>query len=1596
MKVRTRNHPPCTLFLCITLLATLLLALSACGRTADKPLELTGVFPADGGERVPANTAVELTFSAPPEKLDDFFTVDPPMEGTFHYMGDTVAFVPAWSWRGWEYDTTYTVTLKAGLGAEDGKGKLAEDHSFSFTICKEDDNGYQLYHNWETFLPRDLPVIDLRLNGWGSRVISEEEQYAVSVFRLESGEQYLRELYRAAALPGGVRVDTSGLAEVMTFTQEAAGLLDERAFDLDIVFPEALETGWYVATVTPSEGALPVQKLLQIQESAVYTQLGQEEAVLWYNSTETGGPVEKPTLTVYQDVCRTMTPAITVEGDESGVAVLDLGRIDPEDPAWTGVEPPENEEDYQMMAPRLPIALSGQNGTVYYDVLDPYSFGTELSLRQEYYGFLYLDRPIYHRDDTVKFWGVARPRKDAAALSQVQVAFFHNWGDDPLERKTVDVSPDGTFTGEFTYSGLASGSLYLRVYPAGQEDLTDLWNTIASETADIAQYKKPIYTASVTTDKLYYQAGEQVKAQVEVSLFDRTPAAGMTMILTADGYEDWEEDWTLRTDDKGLIQAPFFTAAVESNGRGWYPLPFSLGARNGDASDVDLTVRETVYVFPTTNMLEAEELRTGDRSDVRVTASAIDFAKVPGGRQIIQDYGTLRGAPVQIPVTGRLVKVSYDRTELPPYYDRYTKKSIPRYQYTRTETEEMTFTRRTGADGTLLLEDILPPEEELTYYYLELTAYDGGYQTLRLTLGDPWVCNPEDREGKFHTFQVRTTLNDESRSYWGATFAYGEEAAYQVMENGVPLETGTVMTNLLQHGLVEAPKTGGPAGTIPCTEEKLPNFTFCGAYFDGTRIYPIKPFSMDVDPESRALSLQILPEREDYRPGETAEVTLRLTDENGRAVPDTSVCLGVVDEAVFAVEEQYLQMGYDLYQSVFYNYPEVRASYVQHGCELYYGEGGKGGGGGNGGLTIRETFKDTAAFLPARTGADGTARLSVQLPENLTQWRLTAVALDSRAWWGYNKSALYTSLPFRIDPILSTTFLSGDTIACTVRGFGTGIQTTDPITYTASIQGYGEELTTEAEALAGDITPLTFRKLPAGEYTMTVTAACGEYRDGVRVPFTVRDSALLFPVHETVKVADGLESIRPALYPVDISVYHEGQRPFMESWDLLCRDTSGRGDALLAKAAVAPVMTAWFGEGYTHPETDLSDVQVVWDENLGENETAGGIRLYPYAKADPATSARAAVAAPELAGRGDLGSYLHSVFDSSQDREEQAAVLMGLAALDSLSDEQEVILRGRAKDGSLPIRESEYLIAGLSYLEPTDAQKYYAQIIAPKLQAERSGVCIPGETPYGTIDNTAGALACAILTGAADDAENIIHYLAENSHTRYGTMRGPCQLEAALYLKRFQLKEAQPPTVSYTLDGERKTETLAWNSCLSLSLTEAQWKALDLRAEGGTPALASLWYTGTPEDLGLENSSRITVTKTMDTPEDQKHLGGETTVTIKVELDSSLPYGSYRLVEWVPSNMRLRGVVENDKKPFSYTSEEQLLTVDFLHSPQVPGSRVFTFQYTATSVLDTECTLERSYAYNPETMECGRTEKGEFLPSDYYYLGVGYLFRKPE
>lgn len=106
-----------------------------------------------------------------------------------------------------------------------------------------------------------------------------------------------------------------------------------------------------------------------------------------------------------------------------------------------------------------------------------------------------------------------------------------------------------------------------------------------------------------------------------------------------------------------------------------------------------------------------------------------------------------------------------------------------------------------------------------------------------------------------------------------------------------------------------------------------------------------------------------------------------------------------MDEAVFALGSQTVDLAGQLYGSIYHPYVRQAVSYRAYdesGKAIPNTAGAEGAadtGGGGAGAYLRREFLDTAAFQTAQLGADGKAVLSVKLPDNVTSWRVTALAV---------------------------------------------------------------------------------------------------------------------------------------------------------------------------------------------------------------------------------------------------------------------------------------------------------------------------------------------------------------------------------------------------------------------------------------------------------------------------------------------------------------------------------------------------------------------------------------------------------------------------
>jgi uncharacterized protein YfaS (alpha-2-macroglobulin family) len=164
---------------------------------------------------------------------------------------------------------------------------------------------------------------------------------------------------------------------------------------------------------------------------------------------------------------------------------------------------------------------------------------------------------------------------------------------------------------------------------------------------------------------------------------------------------------------------------------------------------------------------------------------------------------------------------------------------------------------------------------------------------------------------------------------------------------------------------------------------------------------------------------------------EKVKVALRTADWKGAPVP-AEVAVWAVDEGVLRLTAYEPPDPLDALQperglSVRIGEPLIhlvrRTAYADKGMSSGGGGGAEVGGG------LRSQFKTTVLFAPAVvTGADGKAEVVFTLPDNLTTYRIMALAIDRGDRGGKGGGTVQVSKPLLAMPALPRLARVGDTV----------------------------------------------------------------------------------------------------------------------------------------------------------------------------------------------------------------------------------------------------------------------------------------------------------------------------------------------------------------------------------------------------------------------------------------------------------------------------------------------------------------------------------------------------------------------------------------
>ena len=620
-------------------------------------------------------------------------------------------------------------------------------------------------------------------------------------------------------------------------------------------------------------------------------------------------------------------------------------------------------------------------------------------------GYIYTDRPVYRPAQKVFFRGILRTSGEHGY--EMPSGSVSTTIEDPNGGKVFEgdlkLSPRGAFSGSVDIAGGAPLGQYRIIAKTGSAS--------ASEYFEVAEYKKPEYKVSVTTPKKFAEVGQKVKFSIEARYFFGEPVkqADVQYYIYRSRYYPWrwadqddaEVDESESDDDGGYGYGNDMVkdgqAALNADGK--LDVEFEVPAPD-EKDSYDYTYRlEAQVTDESRRTIEARASFIGTRGNVVANTRTDRYVYYEGDTAKIKVNTTdYEGRPLSTGVTLKFIERRWDST---PRQDD-SGKTV--YSYTMHERELASADVTTNQQG------------EASYDYA--IAAPGSINIKTIV-----------RDGKKQYASNEDYLWVSSHKGEYSDWAYGDEQSIKLVADKKSYEPGetahvlamlptdkahllvtTELTGVMTARIIDAPSRAVMID-VPIEERYQPNVYLSVAYLKDGEMYTHDKL-LSVPAKSKFLNIEVLADKKEYKPRETAHYTVLARNSDGSPASGAELSLGVVDEAIYSVKpdqtrdirKAFYGRRYNQVQTVFtisyyfkghsgdkpLNIASNKRAYqlADFKNEGQYAE-----------PTIRKDFKDTTFWQPdIVTGADGKATVDVPLPDNLTTWRATVrgVTADTR------------------------------------------------------------------------------------------------------------------------------------------------------------------------------------------------------------------------------------------------------------------------------------------------------------------------------------------------------------------------------------------------------------------------------------------------------------------------------------------------------------------------------------------------------------------------------------------------------------------------
>jgi uncharacterized protein YfaS (alpha-2-macroglobulin family) len=509
--------------------------------------------------------------------------------------------------------------------------------------------------------------------------------------------------------------------------------------------------------------------------------------------------------------------------------------------------------------------------------------------------YMFTDRSVYRPEQWVYFKGVFRERNGFEYTipkgdSVIYRVLDKDWKE--VAKKKVKLDKQGGFTDSIYVEKsfkLGTYSIYTNFSDNNGQYRYYYGNNKSTCTFNVEEYKKPEYEVNVTLDKEQYLVGEEIDAEIDAKYFFGSPVANADVeykVMREDYnvpyYYRYRYSWwysayydSYYTSNKAVIKSG--TGKIGEDGKFKIKIPtadkqnknyrYTIIADVRDASRRTINGSSSVIVANTeyTISAQSEKYYYNHDEEVTINLSALDYSNQP--------------------VEAKMIAKLYNNHQREAGSKAILKKEITTNPITGTA-------------------QIKFKPEQTGYYYIELestdsrkrktTAYCYAYV---LKEGDNYYSWWNQSSGYVQIMSDKKVYNSGEKVKAMIYVPHDVEALVTVNNNKMAYYNVHRFTNRNAEDDVKGSYREFEFDIDKNAYGKLDIYV---CYMKDNQFYQ-RQENITVIPQEQYLNVEVVFDEASYKPGNFAHAKVKVTDFNGKPVPNASVTLGTIDESIFSM-----------------------------------------------------------------------------------------------------------------------------------------------------------------------------------------------------------------------------------------------------------------------------------------------------------------------------------------------------------------------------------------------------------------------------------------------------------------------------------------------------------------------------------------------------------------------------------------------------------------------------------------------------------------------------------------------------------------------